>query len=158
EFYEARWFAPGHRAPNVEAPWRGGRAPFGTDLLFDGGAFVPGLVVGVEVCGDLWSPGPPRPPPGLGGAHGLRHPSARHEIIGKAAYRRQLVVGQSGRCIAGYVYTSCGPHESTTDVVFGGHALIADNGALLAETSRFDRDSNLLVSEIDIERLHVDRL
>lgn len=158
EFYEARWFAPGHRASQTEAAWRGERVPFGTDLLFDAATFVPGLVVGVEVCEDLWSPIPPSSLQALGGAKVLLNLSASNEIIGKAAYRRQLVVGQSGRCIAGYVYTSCGPHESTTDVVFGGHALIADNGTLLAETERFDRDSTLLVSEIDIERLHVDRL
>ena len=158
EFYEARWFAPGHRTPHIEAPWRGGRVPFGTDLLFDGDAFVPGFVIGVEICEDLWSPIPPSSLQALGGAKILLNLSASNEIIGKAAYRRQLVAGQSGRCIAGYVYTSSGPHESTTDIVFGGHALIADNGSLLAETERFDRDSSLLVSEIDIERLHVDRL
>jgi NAD+ synthase (glutamine-hydrolysing) len=158
EFYEARWFARGHRTAITEAPWRGERVPFGTDLLFDADAFVPGLVVGVEVCEDLWSPVPLSSLQALGGAKVLLNLSASNEIIGKAAYRRQLVVGQSGRCIAGYVYTSCGPHESTTDVVFGGHAIIADNGALLAETERFNRDSTLLVSEIDLERLHVDRL
>ncbi len=158
EFYEARWFAPGHRANVTEAGWRGGRVPFGTDLLFDAGASAPGLVVGVEVCEDLWSPIPPSALQALAGARLLVNLSASNEVIGKAAYRRQLVTGQSGRCIAGYVYTSCGLHESTTDVVFGGHALIADNGALLAETDRFERDSTLLVGDVDIERLHVDRL
>jgi NAD+ synthase (glutamine-hydrolysing) len=158
EFYEARWFAPGHRARLTEVAWRGGSVPFGTDLLFDGSAFVAGLVVGVEVCEDLWSPIPPSSLQALGGAKILLNLSASNEIIGKAGYRRQLVTGQSGRCIAGYVYTSAGPHESTTDVVFGGHALIADNGSLLAESDRFARDSTLLLSEIDIQRLHVDRL
>jgi NAD+ synthase (glutamine-hydrolysing) len=158
EYYEARWFVPGHRAVVTEAGWRGGRVPFGTDLLFDGCAFAPGLVVGVEICEDLWSPIPPSSLQALGGAKILLNLSASNEVIGKAAYRRQLVVGQSGRCIAGYVYTSCGPHESTTDVAFGGHALIADNGSLLAETERFARDSTLLVSDIDIQRLHVDRM
>jgi NAD+ synthase (glutamine-hydrolysing) len=158
EFYEARWFAPGHRSALTEVGWRGGRVPFGTDLLFDAAAFVPGLVVGVEICEDLWSPVPPSSLQALGGAKVLLNLSASNEVIGKAAYRRQLVTGQSGRCIAGYVYTSNGPHESTTDVVFGGHALIADNGSLVGETARFERDSTLLVSDIDLERLHVDRL
>jgi NAD+ synthase (glutamine-hydrolysing) len=158
EFYEARWFAPGHRTRLTEASWRGGRVPFGTDLLFDAEAFAPGLTVGVEICEDLWSPVPPSSLQALAGARILLNLSASNEVIGKAAYRRQLVVGQSGRCIAGYVYTSCGPHESTTDVVFGGHAIIADNGSLLAESERFARDSALLVSDIDVQRLHIDRL
>jgi NAD+ synthase (glutamine-hydrolysing) len=158
EFYEARWFAPGHRAAVTSVCWRGGRVPFGTDLLFDGSAYLPGLVVGVEVCEDLWSPVPPSSFQALGGAKILLNLSASNEVIGKSGYRRQLVVGQSGRCIAGYVYTSCGVHESTTDVVFGGHALIADNGSLLCETGPFERDSTLLVSDIDVQRLHVDRL
>lgn len=158
EFYEARWFAPGHRAAAREVAWQSGSVPFGTDLLFDAEACVPGLVVGVEICEDLWSPIPPSALQALAGARVLLNLSASNEIIGKAGYRRQLVVGQSGRCIAGYVYTSCGPHESTTDVVFGGHALIADNGTLLGETARFERESTLLVNDIDIERLHVERL
>jgi len=158
EFYEARWFAPGHRAGATAVTWQGGSVPFGTDLLFDAEAFVAGLVVGVEICEDVWSPIPPSSLQALAGARILLNLSASNEVIGKAAYRRQLVAGQSGRCIAGYVYTSCGPHESTTDVVFGGHALIAENGTLLCETPRFERDSTLLVSDIDIERLHVERL
>jgi NAD+ synthase (glutamine-hydrolysing) len=120
--------------------------------------FVPGLVVGVEICEDVWSPIPPSSLQALAGARVLLNLSASNEVIGKAAYRRQLVVGQSGRCIAAYVFTSCGPHESTTDVVFGGHALIAENGTLLGETPRFERESTLLISDVDVERLHVERL
>jgi NAD+ synthase (glutamine-hydrolysing) len=158
EFYEARWFAPGHRARATEVAWQDSRVPFGTDLLFDAEAAAPGLLVGVEICEDLWSPVPPSAFQALAGAKVLLNLSASNEIIGKVGYRRQLVVGQSGRCIAGYVYTSCGPHESTTDVVFGGHALIAENGSLLCETDRFERDSALLVSDIDVSRLHVERI
>src|SRR5581483_2868104 len=84
--------------------------------------------------------------------------SASNEVIGKAPYRRQLVSSQAGRCIAGYVYTSCGIDESTTDVVFGGHCLIAENGVLLAESSRFLRADSLLTTEIDLDRLHSDRV
>jgi NAD+ synthase (glutamine-hydrolysing) len=119
---------------------------------------MPDLVVGVEICEDLWSPIPPSSLQALAGARVLLNLSASNEVIGKAAYRRQLVAGQAGRCIAGYVYTSCGPHESTTDVVYGGHALVAENGALLCESARFERDSTLLVGDIDLQRLHAERL
>src|SRR5439155_17550015 len=84
--------------------------------------------------------------------------SASNEIIGKSNYRRQLVVNQSGRCMAAYVYASCGVWESTTDVVFGGHCLIAENGTLLAESRRFERDDQLLVADIDLDHLRADRL
>ena len=83
--------------------------------------------------------------------------SASNEVVGKAAYRRQLVVNQSGRCMAAYVYASCGVWESTTDVVFGGHCLIAENGVLLAESHRFRRDDVLLAADVDIDRLRADR-
>src|SRR5262249_54051199 len=84
--------------------------------------------------------------------------SASNEVIGKAAYRKQLVVNQSGRCVAAYLYTSCGVWESTTDVVFGGHCLIAENGTLLAESERFQREDTLLITDIDLDRLRADRL
>src|SRR5438874_2618762 len=84
--------------------------------------------------------------------------SASNEVIGKAAYRKQLVVNQSGRCMAAYAYASCGVHESTTDVVFGGHCLIAENGALLAESKRFERQPTLTVADVDLERLRADRI
>jgi NAD+ synthase (glutamine-hydrolysing) len=158
EFYEDRWFAPGHRMAARDVAWQGGSVPFGVDLLFDADVCVPGLVVGIEICEDLWAPIPPSSLQALAGARVLLNLSASNEVIGKAAYRRQLVAGQSGRGIAGYVYTSCGPHESTTDVVFGGHALIAENGSLLCETARFERDGTLLVADVDLERLHVERL
>src|SRR6202023_2580830 len=85
-------------------------------------------------------------------------PSASNEVVGKAAYRRQLVLNQSGRCMAAYVYASCGVHESTTDVVFGGHCLIAENGSLLAESRRFQRDETLLVADVDLDRVRADRI
>src|SRR5205085_12456637 len=83
--------------------------------------------------------------------------SASNEMIGKANYRRQLIANQSGRCIAGYVYSACGVGESTTDLVFGGHCIIAENSSILAESKRFQRDDVLLISEIDLDRLQVDR-
>ena len=131
--------------------------PFGTDLLFHADG-EPDVIVGVEICEDLWVPIPPSSFQALAGANLLLNLSASNEVIGKAAYRRQLVAGQSGRCIAGYVYASCGVRESTTDLVFGGHCLIAENGTLLAESERFRRDEQLLVADVDLDRLRGDRL
>jgi NAD+ synthase (glutamine-hydrolysing) len=157
EFYEARWFAPGRSVPTNEIERQGQRqTPFGPDLLFVD-ELHSNIVVGVEICEDLWTPIPPSCFQALAGAKILVNLSASNEVIGKAGYRRQLVVNQSGRCIAGYVYASNGVTESTTDVVFGGHALIAENGALLAESPRFQREDSLVVSDIDVERLQNDR-
>jgi NAD+ synthase (glutamine-hydrolysing) len=157
EFYEGRWFAAAATARSDEIALGGGRVPFGTHFLFDA-ADVEGLVVGVEICEDLWVPVPPSSLQALRGATVLLNLSASNEVIGKANYRRQLVVNQSGRCIAAYVYSACGVWESTTDVVFGGHCLIAENGTLLAEANRFQRDDTLLVADIDLDRPRIDRL
>jgi NAD+ synthase (glutamine-hydrolysing) len=156
EFYEARWFAPAAAARSREITLAGGCVPFGTDLLFDA-TDVEGLTLGVEICEDLWMPVPPSSLQALHGATVLANLSASNEVIGKAAYRRQLVQSQSGRCIAGYIYSSCGVSESTTDVVFGGHCLIAENSALLSESERFRRDETLLVADLDLDRLLGDR-
>ena len=157
EFYEARWFAAAATARSRQITLNGEPVPFGTDLLFDA-TNVEGLIVGVEICEDLWVPIPPSSFQALRGATVLLNLSASNDLIGKSAYRRQLVVGQSGRCIAAYIDSSCGIGESTTDVVFGGHCLIAENGVLLAETARFQREDVLLVRDVDIDRLRVDRL
>jgi NAD+ synthase (glutamine-hydrolysing) len=157
EFYEGRWFAAAATARSREIVLGGERVPFGTDFLFDA-TDVEGLVVGVEICEDLWVPVPPSSFQALRGATVLLNLSASNEVIGKANYRRQLVVNQSGRCIAAYVYSSCGVWESTTDVVFGGHCLIAENGGLLAESKRFQRDDGLLVADVDLDRLRIDRI
>jgi NAD+ synthase (glutamine-hydrolysing) len=131
EFYEGRWFTPAATARSREVVLNGQTVPFGTGQLFAAGD-VDGLVLGVEICEDLWVPVPPSSFQALAGATVLLNPSASNEVIGKAAYRRQLVLNQSGRCLAAYVYAACGVWESTTDVVFGGHCLIAENGNLLA--------------------------
>lgn len=157
EFYEARWFAPAANAQVREIRVGGHLCPFGDDILFDA-IEVPGLRVGVEICEDLWMPIPPSCHQALDGAVILVNLSASNEVIGKAAYRRQLVANQSGRCVAAYVYASCGVWESTTDVVFGGHCLIAENGSLLKETDRFQREETLLISDVDIDRIRNDRL
>ena len=157
EFYERRWFSPAGSARSCEVSVFGDLIPFGTDNLF-AAANMDGLTVGVEICEDLWTPIPPSCNQALAGATVLVNLSASNEIVGKAAYRRQLVVGQSGRCMAAYVYASCGVGESTMDVVFGGHCLIAENGSLLGESSRFQRDDVLLCADVDVDRLRADRI
>jgi NAD+ synthase (glutamine-hydrolysing) len=160
EFYEQRWFrgATGDEPPEVA--FAGQTVPFGIDLLFEAGE---GVVVGVEVCEDLWMPVPPSSLQAIAGATILLNLSASNELIGKSDYRYQLVVGQSGRCIAAYAYSSCGPSESTTDLVFGGHCLIAENGRLLAESSRvgdggpIPMDSHLVTQDVDVQKLRSDR-
>src|SRR6202040_3378093 len=146
EFYEGRWFSAAATARSREIVLNGETVPFGTDFLFDA-TDVEGFLLGVEICEDLWAPVPPSAFQARRGATVLVNLSASNEVIGKANYRRQLVVNQSGRCIAAYVYASCGVWESTTDVVFGGHCLIAENGTLLAESRRFQRDDALLVAD-----------
>jgi predicted amidohydrolase len=119
EFYEGRWFAAAATARSRQVVLNGVTVPFGTAQLFQA-QDVDGLVIGVEICEDLWVPIPPSSFQALQGATVLVNLSASNEVIGKSGYRRQLVVNQSGRCIAAYVYAACGVWESTTDVVFGG--------------------------------------
>ncbi len=120
-------------------------------------------MVGVEICEDLWMPIPPSSVQAIAGANILLNLSASNETIGKSRYRTDLVVGQSGRCIAAYAYASSGPTESTTDLVFGGHCLIAENGRLLKESRRVGdgepilRDSHVITQDVDVERLQADR-
>jgi len=157
EFYEERWFASARNAQSDHIELLGRKVPFGTDLLFvsqDSGA----ACFGVEICEDLWIPVPPSSYLAAAGAAVIFNLSASNEVIGKTEYRRDLVRMQSGRCIAGYVYASSGVHESTTDVVFGGHAPIAENGGVLCESERFRRDSHMIMTELDIQRLMNNRI
>jgi NAD+ synthase (glutamine-hydrolysing) len=160
EFYEARWFAAadGSEPETVEiAPF--GDVPLGIDLLLCSDA----LQIGIEICEDLWMPVPPSSLQAAAGANLLLNLSASNELIGKAAWRETLVRSQSGRCIAAYAYASAGPTESTTDVVFGGHCLVAESGSLLAESQRIGRDgcawleASHATADIDLERLAHDR-
>jgi NAD+ synthase (glutamine-hydrolysing) len=166
EFYEARWFHSGVQPGIEEVDIEGlGPIPFGTDLLFACGD----AVVGVEICEDLWVPIPPSSYQALAGANVLLNLSASNETIGKANYRKQLVSMQSGRCIAAYVYASAGPSESTTDLVFGGHCIISENGTELAHSQRIgtglflDPQKNIegltsyATADVDIGRLIRDR-
>jgi NAD+ synthase (glutamine-hydrolysing) len=157
EFYDARYFSPAANAVSREIHVAGQTAPFGTDLLFTCGTF-PDFVLGVEICEDLWMPIPPSSLQALGGATVLANLSASNEAIGKAGYRKQLVGNQSGRCLAGYIYAAAGVGESTTDIVFGGHCIIVENGTILAESPRFRPGSDLLAADLDLERLRHDRV
>ncbi len=152
EFYEERWFSSSLDAPGNEILWRGERIPFGTDLLFKA-ENLEGCVVGVEVCEDAWVANPPSGEMAWGGATVLLNLSASPEILGKEEYRRTLVQSQSARCLAAYAYASAGPGESSTDLVFSGHSLIAEYGALLAQTERFSFETRLATADIDIDRL-----
>lgn len=156
EFYEERWFASGSKALSGTAILCGQEVPFGVDLLFEASNF-PGVCFGIEICEDLWVPIPPSSYQSILGATLLFNLSASNEIVGKSDYRRELIRQQSGKCIAGYVYTSSGVYESTTDVVFGGHAIIAENGGIAVESERFKYDEQLVISDIDIEKLKNDR-
>jgi NAD+ synthase (glutamine-hydrolysing) len=157
EFYEARWFSTGSDA-TAESVWLDGRAvPFGIDLLFDA-TDLPGAVLGIEICEDLWAPVQPSGQLAIAGATVLLNLSASDELLGKAPYRRELVVGQSGRCLSAYLYAAAGPGESTTDLVFSGCSMIAENGQLLAETPRFRFDTQLAIADVDLERLQNERL
>lgn len=153
EFYEARWFTA---ANGTEPKTIAGSIPFGTDLLFKNHSH--GWMFGVEICEDVWSPMPPSTFQALAGATILVNLSASNDTVGKADYRRNLVKSQSGRLVAGYVYCSAGPHESTSDLVFGGHCLIAENGELIAESYRFGRDSREVITcDIDVDKLRHER-
>ena len=151
EFYEARQFTPGDAARATEITLAGQRAPFGTDLLFRFSA-LSDFVLHVEICEDLWVPTPPSSFASLAGATVIANLSASNVVIGKEAYRRQLVGNQSARCLSAYLYSAAGLGESTTDLAWDGHALIYENGTLVAESRRFADASQLAIAELDLER------
>ena len=153
EFYEARWFAPAP-AESRTIMLLGQQVPFGTDLLFCCRE-LPEYKLAVEICEDLWVAAPPSTRHAMAGATVIANCSASDETIGKAEYRRALVAGQSARLMAGYLYADAGRGESTTDMVFAGHNLIAENGRLLTETALFTND--MAVTEIDVHRLTAER-
>lgn len=156
EFYEDRWFASGADAVSDEVELLGQRVPFGGDILFRLKG-IESTVIGVEVCEDLWVPLAPHEHQALAGATILINLSASNEVIGKADWRKTMIASESGRCIAAYCYVSSGSGESSNDVVFGGHALIAENGSIIAESTRLSRDAQFTICDIDLERLAHDR-
>lgn len=153
EFYESRHFTAGPEY--AEVTLCGQKVPMGTRLVFRCET-VPGLSVGAEICEDLWIPCPPSQNLALAGATLLFNLSASDEIIGKAPYRRSMVKGQSGRLLCAYVYSDAGEGESTTDMVFTGHSIIAENGTILAESRQFH--TGLTVADIDLQRISQERL
>ena len=157
EFYERRQFTPGTHAVSREVTVLGATVPFGSDLLYDITS-IPDCAVHVEICEDVWVPVPPSTYAALAGATVLANLSASNITIGKAEYRRLLCASHSGRCIAAYAYAAAGTGESTTDLAWDGHGVVYENGQLLAETERFAADEEMIIADIDVDRLVQERV
>ena len=158
EFYELRHFRPARELPVDSIDLCGQKnVPIGADLLFETDG-LPGFRLYCEICEDLWTPIPPSSRAALGGATVIANLSASNITTGKDEYRRSLIANQSARCIAGYIYSAAGPGESTTDLAWDGHAMIAENGVMLAETERFSWKPEIAVTDIDVDRLSRDRM
>jgi NAD+ synthase (glutamine-hydrolysing) len=155
EFYEKRQFISGRDITRTTTELLGEEIPFGVDLLFTDSK---DMTFGIEICEDLWAVTPPSNHMANNGANLLFNLSASNELIGKAEYREELVRTQSARCMAAYVYSSAGVGESTTDTVFGGHALISEYGSTLVQNERFSLENTLITADIDLERLRWLRL
>ena len=167
EFYEKRHFssgrdllrgaceAAGNAAGAVKCAIEGvGEVPVTNFFMVKGSE----VRVGVELCEDLWTPAPPSGELALAGANVIVNLSASDALVGKRDYRRNLVMNQSARCMAAYVYASAGVHESTTDMVFSGHLMIAENGSMIAESKPFSRETEIVYADVDVERLNMQRL
>ncbi|HVA79685.1 MAG TPA: nitrilase-related carbon-nitrogen hydrolase, partial [Candidatus Binataceae bacterium] len=158
EFYELRQFAPAARALSTEIELAGAsNVPFGTRLLLRCEE-QPWLKIHAEICEDLWTPIAPSAHAAMAGATVMLNLSASNITVSKADYRRELVASQSARCIGAYLYSAAGPGESTTDLAWDGHAIICENGTMLAESRRFSDDPQLVSAEIDLERLMQERM
>ncbi|MDZ5253325.1 NAD(+) synthase [Clostridium sp. LIBA-8841] len=154
EFYEKRWFTEGFniKGLNLDLPFQK-EVPFGTDLIFS----FESLKIGFEICEDLWVTIPPSSNLALMGANLICNLSASNELVSKSSYRKSLVQNQSARTMSAYIYSSAGVHESTTDLLFSGHMLIAENGTILKENNRFRRENDLLTGIVDLFRLDAER-
>jgi len=157
EFYEKRQFRSGRDAMARDVRVLDQQVPFGNDLVYDV-VNVPNLMIAIEICEDVWAPIPPSTYAAFAGATVLLNLSASNVTIGKADYRRSLCASQSGRCVAAYLYAAAGHGESTTDLAWDGHAMIFENYELLAESTRFSSDEELIVADIDLERLAQERM
>ena len=155
EFYEKRQFTSGRDIVRSTITLLGQEIPWGVDLLFSDGK---DMTFGVEICEDLWAVTPPSNHMASNGANLIFNLSASNELIGKAAYREELVRTQSARLVAAYVYASSGVGESTTDTVYGGHALIAEYGSTVAQNERFQQKSHLITADVDLQKLRWLRL
>ena len=153
EFQEERWFTASSHLQQSMITIGNREVPLDCYLIFE----YDEVRVGIEICEDLWVPIPPSSELAMQGANLIFNLSASNELIGKHAYLRSLICQQSARCIAGYVYASAGFGESSTDLVFAGNGIIAENGTLLRESERFSMEEQLVISEIDIQNLQNDR-
>ena len=155
EFYEKRWFTEGFNLVDEEIslPFQE-NIPFGTNLIFSAGD----AKFGIEVCEDLWVTIPPSSYLTVAGANIIGNLSASNELVSKKDYRVSLIANQSARCLASYIYASAGVHESTTDLLFSGHLVIGENGAILKENARFQRDNEIITSCVDVFKLNSERL
>lgn len=153
EFYEQRWFTSGTTFPETSVKICGQQVPLGNNLIFQ----LPHFSFAVEICEDVWAPIPPSSVAALRGAEIIFNLSADNEGIGKHQYLKSLLAQQSARCLAGYVFSGCGFGESTQDLVFAGKGFIYENGTLLAESERFSLKEQLISTEIDVERLRMER-
>ncbi len=153
EFYELRHFNPGPIAPEEEE-WNESYVPFGSNILFKC-ANVPGLVIAGEICEDVWVMSPPSISHAKAGATVIVNCSASDETTGKHLYRNNLISGQSARLVCGYIYANAGEGESTQDLVFGGHNIIAENGTILANSKRFQ--NGVIYADLDLERIRSER-
>lgn len=156
EFYEKRHYAAARDAVTAKVRFLGQETPFGNDIIFEA-ENVPGFALHAEICEDVWTPIPPSTYAALAGATVLANLSASNITIGKADYRRELCSSQSAKCIAAYAYCAAGFGESTTDLAWDGHAMIYANGSMLAESRRFAQDEQLILADVDVERLVQDR-
>lgn len=154
EFYEKRHFTSGLKLNNEIVAFGNEKIPFGTDLIFE---YDETFSFGIEICEDLWGVIPPSSSLALGGAKVIFNLSAGTGLTGKSAYRRELLKQQSARCMVAYAMASAGVHESTTDCVFSGHSMIAENGRLAAENDRFNRKNNIIFADVDLQRLRAVR-
>ena len=155
EFYEKRWFASAQDLRNTEIIFAGSHITVSSQpVIF---RTTTGATFGIELCEDVWAPEPPSTKLTLAGADIIFNLSASDELIGKNLYLRQLLAQQSARTISGYVYSGCGFGESTQDVVYGGNAYIYENGKCIAESERFSFDGQLIISQIDYEKLRSER-
>jgi NAD+ synthase (glutamine-hydrolysing) len=157
EFYEKRQYTAAAQAVNATATVAGHVAPFGNNLLF-AARNVAGLIIHVEICEDVWVPIPPSNYAALAGATVLANLSASNVTVGKADYRRLLCTSQSAKCVAAYLYAAAGYGESTTDLAWDGHALVCENGEVLAEAQRFSYGDGLIQADVDLDHLRQERM
>ncbi len=157
EFYERRQFASGERTAATSVRLCGQDVPFGTDILLKA-SDIADLTIHMEICEDVWTPVPPSSFAALAGATVLLNLSASNVTIGKSDWRHALCKAHSGRCIAAYAYSAAGPGESTTDLAWDGQAMIYETGALMAEAKRFAAEPQLILADIDLDRLALDRI